>query len=472
MPIRQPEYSLFLHGTSQFCYACAGVRSEDLGHQRTTYKGVNLAMPRENQTTNELEKENGWSARSRVTRHKLISAASKLVVEKGINSVSVSAVARAAGVTRPGAYYHFKTREALLEAVRNETDHQLVKTFAGSKVDKYLYSHAAELAAEDQDTIFLRIQRLLEEGPNDVIIRSRQRGFMRAKRENRLRPGIDPDIGAIITTGITLVSSFLAVSEFKQNSRRHKQAKIFGRTNYELLFFGALLPDTLEHWPELPKYSPAGDKEKNLKVVKEPKVRDARKAKSLETRELLMNAAMRLMAEIGEQAVSVSEVARRAGITRPGAYYHFKKKEDLIAAVEEKLDKELLYTLDHSFAKRESFEDASELSTEDLSLLKIRIQQMFRDGAKHDPLIIHYRKLFRWHEKNGHLRDGLDPDMTAIITASASLVGLFLVLCGSDSLEGRARLSKRFRKTYKTFVFEGFFNPETRLEWPAPPDLH
>ena len=261
------------------------------------------------------------------------------------------------------------------------------------------------------------------------------------------------------------------MSEFKQNSRRHKQAKLFGRTNYELLFFGALLPDTLKYWSELPKYSPVGNKEKNLESVKEPKVQDARKAKSLETRELLMNAAMRLMAEIGEQAVSVSEVARRAGITRPGAYYHFKKKEDLITAVEEKLDKELIYTLDRSFAKRESFEDASELSTEDLSLLKIRIQQMLRDGSKHDPLIIHYRKLFHWHQKNGHLRDGLDPDMTAIITASASLVGLFLVLCGSDSVEGRARLSKRFRKTYKTFVFEGIFNPESRLEWPAPPEL-
>ena len=186
---------------------------------------------------------------------------------------------------------------------------------------------------------------------------------------------------------------------------------------------------------------------------------------------LIGNICLKVWADIGEQALSVSEVARRAGITRPGAYYHFKKKEDLITAVEEKLDKELIYTLDRSFAKRESFEDASELSTEDLSLLKIRIQQMLRDGSKHDPLIIHYRKLFHWHQKNGHLRDGLDPDMTAIITASASLVGLFLVLCGSDSVEGRARLSKRFRKTYKTFVFEGIFNPESRLEWPAPPEL-
>jgi AcrR family transcriptional regulator len=416
------------------------------------------------------EPENGWSARSRATRQKLIAAASKLIVEKGINSVSVVAVAKAAEITRPGAYYHFKTRDALLEAVRNDTDHQLVRTVAGSKEDKYLYSQAAEFAAEDQDTIFLRIQRMLEQGTDDVIIRSRTRGLTRAERESLVKPGVEPDIAAIITS-TSLISSFLAVSEFKQKSRRHKQARLFGKTNYQLLFDGALLPEKLQHWPKLPRYSPAGHNTAKPETAKDTAIQDGRKAKSLETRELLMKTAMLLMAEVGEQAVSVSEVARRAGVTRPGAYYHFKKKEDLIAAVEEKLDKELIYTLDRSFAKRQSFEDASDLSTEDLSLLRIRIQQMLRNGAHKDPLIAHYRKLFRWHAKHGHLRDGVDPDMSAIITASASLVGLFLVLKGASSVGERAKQAKRFRKTYMTFVFEGIFTPAAKAEWPPPPEL-
>ena len=416
------------------------------------------------------EKENGWTARSRATRQKLISAASKLIVEKGINSVSVVAVAKAAGVTRPGAYYHFKTREALLDAVRNETDHQLVRTVAGSKEDKYLYSQAAEFAAEDQDAIYLRIQRMLEQGPDDVIIRSRVRGIKRAERENLLRSGVNPEIAAMIT-GASLISSFLAVSEFKQKNRRHKQAKIFGRTNYALLYDGALLPEKLGSWPTLPGYSAAKKTEDATPTPRAAEEQDGRKAKSLETRELLMKAAMRLMAEVGEQAVSVSEVARRAGVTRPGAYYHFKKREDLIAAVEEKLDKELIYTLDRTFAQRESFDDASDVSEEDLSLLKIRIQQMLQDGATKDPLIAHYRKLFRWHQKHGHMRDGLDPDMTAIITASATLVGLFLTLSGAGSVRERAALARRFRKTYKTFVFEGIFNSTAKAEWPPPPEL-
>ena len=420
-------------------------------------------------TESTAEPENGWSARSRATRQKLIAAAAKLIVEKGINSVSVVAVAKAAEVTRPGAYYHFKSRDALLEAVRKDTDHQLVRTVAGSKEDKYLYSQAAEFAAEDQDTIYLRIQRLLEQGTDDVIIRFRERGLTRAAREGLVKPGVEADIAAIVR-GTTLVSSFLAVSEFKQKSRRHKQAKLFGKANYQLMFDAALLPEKLKDWPKLPRYSHDGDDAEKPVSTKDT-IRDGRKAKSVETREQLMKTAMLLMAEVGEQAVSVSEVARRAGVTRPGAYYHFKKKEDLIAAVEEKLDKELIYTLDRSFARRESFTDASDLSAEDLSLLRIRIQQMLRDGARKDPLIAHYRKLFRWHAKHGHLRKGTDPEMSAIITASASLVGLFLVLKGANSVKERVKQAKRFRKTYMTFVFEGLYTAAAKAEWPPPPEL-
>ena len=416
------------------------------------------------------DEENGWTARSRATRKRLVAAASKLIVEKGINSVSVVAVAKLAGVTRPGAYYHFKSRDALLEAVRNDTDHQLVKTVAGSKEDKYLYSQAAEFAAEDQDTIFLRIQRMLDNGKKDVFIRSRHRSLTRAERENLLKPGIEPDVAAIIRS-TTLISSFLAVSDFKQRHRRHREAKLFGKTSYQLIFDGALLRETLPHWPKLPSYSAAGGNPKNPRQATDALIKDGRKAKAAETRELLIETAMLLMAEVGEQAISVSEVARRARVTRPGAYYHFRKKEDLITAVEQKLDKELIYTLDRSFAKRESFDDASDLTAVDQSVLKIRIQQMLRDGARKDSLIAHYRKLFRWHAKRGHLRDDIDPDMTAIITASASLAGLFLTLNGVTSIAERARLAKRFRKTYKTFVFDGIYQPLAKAQWPPPPEI-
>ncbi len=416
----------------------------------------------------DTEPENGWSARSRITRQKLITTASKLMVQKGIRSVSVAAVAREAGITRPGAYYHFKSRDELLDAVRAETDHLLVRTVTGSMKDEFIYSQAAELAAEDEDTIFLRIQRLLDQGSRDIIIASRKRGFERLKREGRLQAGVDAHMAAIISSA-TIIAAYLAVSQAKQEKRRHQLAKVFGKTIYEHIFHGVLKFETFKDWPELPKYSNASNDLNKSKPKPARQTSDARRAKAIETRNLLMKATMRLMAEVGEEAVSISEVARRAGVTRPGAYYHFKKKEDLITAVEAMLDRELLHTIDKSFTEREFYDNSDDLSTEDLSLLKIRVQRMLKSGAENDPLINYYRKLFHWHQKHGHTKDNIDPDMAAIITATVSLIGILLTVSEANTIEARTRLAKRFRKTYSSFVFTGIIDPTVENNWPPPP---
>jgi len=410
--------------------------------------------------------ENGWSAKSIKTKEKLLRTATRIMVEKGIESVSVAAVARSAGVSRPGAYYHFKTRAELVQAVNNSANRLLVKTVAGAKEDEHLYSRAAELAVENQDLVFLRVNRMLEDGPADVIIRSRQRGIERLKREGHLQANFDVHIGAVILS-TSIMAAYIAIKDAKSLKLRQARVKAFGETNYKILFFGALKEELYPKWPPLPTYKP------NINHVKQfhtsVPTSDLRRAKSLETKGLLMKTTMKLISDKGEDAVSVSEVARRAGITRAGAYYHFKKKDELLDAVNEHLDKELLFTLDRSFAQREAFEEASDLSSENVSLLKLRLQKMLRSGANQDPLIIYYKKLFKWHHRHGHLENGIDPDIAAIICASASLTGLYLIISEVGTLEERARLAKKFRKTYRTFVFNGAFNSESKSDWPTPP---
>jgi len=50
-------------------------------------------------------------------------------------------------------------------------------------------------------------------------------------------------------------------------------------------------------------------------------------------REALLQAAVRLIAEVGPTAFTLREVARRAGVSHNAPYRHFQDKEDLIAAV-------------------------------------------------------------------------------------------------------------------------------------------
>ncbi len=58
----------------------------------------------------------GMATPSTPTRERIISAAAKLFYREGIRAVSVDAVAEKAGVTKRTLYYHFKSKDDLIEA--------------------------------------------------------------------------------------------------------------------------------------------------------------------------------------------------------------------------------------------------------------------------------------------------------------------------------------------------------------------
>lgn len=61
------------------------------------------------------------------THQEMIEAAVRLISEKGADALSISALARAAGVNRTTVYYHFENREALIAAVKAWSSEQLAK---------------------------------------------------------------------------------------------------------------------------------------------------------------------------------------------------------------------------------------------------------------------------------------------------------------------------------------------------------
>jgi AcrR family transcriptional regulator len=73
-------------------------------------------------------------------RERLLDAAEKDVCEHGVHELTLEAVAAAAGVTKGGLIYHFKTKEDLLSA--------LVERMMAKLREKY----SARMAASDQTT--------------------------------------------------------------------------------------------------------------------------------------------------------------------------------------------------------------------------------------------------------------------------------------------------------------------------------
>lgn len=63
------------------------------------------------------------------------------------------------------------------------------------------------------------------------------------------------------------------------------------------------------------------------------------------TRERILAAASKLFYGVGIKSVSVDEVAARAGVTKRTLYYHFRSKDDLIAAYIEARDQPTLHII-------------------------------------------------------------------------------------------------------------------------------
>jgi AcrR family transcriptional regulator len=63
------------------------------------------------------------------THQEMIETAVRLISEKGVDALSISAVARVMGINRTTVYYHFESRDALIAAVKTWSAQQLARAF-------------------------------------------------------------------------------------------------------------------------------------------------------------------------------------------------------------------------------------------------------------------------------------------------------------------------------------------------------
>ena len=63
------------------------------------------------------------------THQELINSAVRLIAEKGVEALSIAALARELGINRTTVYYHFESREKLIEEVKAWSTSQLAIAF-------------------------------------------------------------------------------------------------------------------------------------------------------------------------------------------------------------------------------------------------------------------------------------------------------------------------------------------------------
>lgn len=125
-------------------------------------------MPKSTASSTEcpvLRRNKGFEA----THQEMIETAVQLISAKGVDSLSIAALARAIGINRTTVYYHFESREALLDAVKHWSAEQLAKGLAVAKPQQERMDFITRFVLENPELLKLWIDDFI--APGDIRTR-------------------------------------------------------------------------------------------------------------------------------------------------------------------------------------------------------------------------------------------------------------------------------------------------------------
>jgi TetR/AcrR family acrAB operon transcriptional repressor len=181
-----------------------------------------------------------------------------------------------------------------------------------------------------------------------------------------------------------------------------------------------------------------------------------------QTKQDVLNAALKVFSEKGYAAATLNEIAERAGVTRGAIYWHFEHKAELYGMLIEQAGSisaqvvqaaageggELPEILERVFVRLlQAVEDDPSLrATLEVELFKTaEITELSAIQRKHlaagERLIENIAGVMRSGIQQGYLRDNLDPVMMAraFVGLQNGLIRMWLMAPGSFSLKEQAR---------------------------------
>jgi AcrR family transcriptional regulator len=98
------------------------------------------------------------------THQEMIETAVRLISQRGVDALSMAALARAMGINRTTVYYHFDSRDALIEAVKAWSTEQLARPFTIDAPQQERVDYIIRFVLENPDLVKLWIDDLLSVG--------------------------------------------------------------------------------------------------------------------------------------------------------------------------------------------------------------------------------------------------------------------------------------------------------------------
>lgn len=193
------------------------------------------------------------------------------------------------------------------------------------------------------------------------------------------------------------------------------------------------------------------------------------------TRRDILQAALEVLAKDGPESLSVTQVARLAGVNRGTAYQHFPTREDLTHAttawVSERMYEEFYGDFEEVVEKNKVY--PSDLALERLSDFAMNNPELSRawlfdvmstKGDVTDPFWKRYVKELEAFKDAGHGRQDMDVEVFAFIALASAL--LWPIWVGAHARDSRARkkMQQRFVDEMLRLVLFGSLEPASHKE--------
>lgn len=98
------------------------------------------------------------------SHQEMIETAVRLISEKGVEALSIAAIARTMGINRTTVYYHFDSREALIEAVKVWSSEQIDKAFGSGAPQQERIEYISRFVLSNPALIKLWIEDFISAG--------------------------------------------------------------------------------------------------------------------------------------------------------------------------------------------------------------------------------------------------------------------------------------------------------------------
>jgi AcrR family transcriptional regulator len=197
--------------------------------------------------------------------------------------------------------------------------------------------------------------------------------------------------------------------------------------------------------------------------VRGPAATRARARDPHATRALILAAARAMMAEHGPSGLTVSDVARRAGVNRGTAYQHFPTRERLIAAVLEQVGRGTKQLLDETAPP--SLDARIDATVEHFvahpELVRLSLFRML-GGIPHpsEELWGDYLDRMRLFAGSTGAQPGADSEMLAVILLGATMLWSLRVQSGGASNTA----TRRYLRELKRLMLYGVIRPERNAD--------